>query len=263
MVLAAGGQTRFPALRRTATWSPPRMSRTELERIGHRLRRWRSCSSTPVRASRYGRRDYVTDGMRHGAGGDALSCSSAGVRVTGTDAWRWDAPFGYTAQSTRATRTPSIIWEGHRPAATSAIATREAPQPRIVTRQRVPDGVLPGERPSRLGRMDPCGGDLRRVAVSRDPPRREELGCPDPADGRHTAVGDEAFAVPATATGKPASGSGPCAHPGITRTRGPALGWACGRPGSRPVATGILLSANTIRSPTSTRTGWSTARRSG
>ena len=37
-----------------------------------------------------------------------------GVRVTGTDAWSWDAPFPYTAEKYKQTKDPSIIWEGHR-----------------------------------------------------------------------------------------------------------------------------------------------------
>jgi kynurenine formamidase len=37
-----------------------------------------------------------------------------GVRVTGTDAWSWDAPFALTAKRWMETKDPSIIWEGHR-----------------------------------------------------------------------------------------------------------------------------------------------------
>ena len=37
-----------------------------------------------------------------------------GVRVTGTDAWSWDAPFSHTARKWAETHDPSIIWEGHR-----------------------------------------------------------------------------------------------------------------------------------------------------
>jgi kynurenine formamidase len=37
-----------------------------------------------------------------------------GVRVTGTDAWSWDAPFVHTAKRYAAERDASIIWEGHR-----------------------------------------------------------------------------------------------------------------------------------------------------
>ena len=37
-----------------------------------------------------------------------------GVRLTGTDAWSWDAPFVYTAEKYKETRDPSLIWEGHK-----------------------------------------------------------------------------------------------------------------------------------------------------
>ena len=37
-----------------------------------------------------------------------------GVRVTGTDAWSWDAPFVYTAKRVAETGDASLIWEGHR-----------------------------------------------------------------------------------------------------------------------------------------------------
>ena len=37
-----------------------------------------------------------------------------GVRLTGTDAWSWDAPFGFTAKSYAKTKDASLIWEGHK-----------------------------------------------------------------------------------------------------------------------------------------------------
>jgi kynurenine formamidase len=37
-----------------------------------------------------------------------------GVRVTGTDAWSWDAPFTYTAQKYAETGNADLIWEGHK-----------------------------------------------------------------------------------------------------------------------------------------------------
>ncbi len=37
-----------------------------------------------------------------------------GVRVTGTDAWSWDAPFSYTAEKVKETGDKSLIWEGHK-----------------------------------------------------------------------------------------------------------------------------------------------------
>ena len=37
-----------------------------------------------------------------------------GVRVVGTDAWSWDAPFSFTREKVKATGDVSLIWEGHR-----------------------------------------------------------------------------------------------------------------------------------------------------
>jgi kynurenine formamidase len=37
-----------------------------------------------------------------------------GVRLTGTDAWSWDAPFVHTAKKYSATGDASLIWEGHK-----------------------------------------------------------------------------------------------------------------------------------------------------
>jgi kynurenine formamidase len=37
-----------------------------------------------------------------------------GVRVCGTDAWSWDAPFSATARRFAETGDASLIWEGHK-----------------------------------------------------------------------------------------------------------------------------------------------------
>jgi kynurenine formamidase len=37
-----------------------------------------------------------------------------GVRLTGTDAWSWDAPFTHTARKYAQTGDASLIWEGHK-----------------------------------------------------------------------------------------------------------------------------------------------------
>jgi kynurenine formamidase len=37
-----------------------------------------------------------------------------GVRVTGTDAWSWDAPFVHTKEKFAQTGDASLIWEGHK-----------------------------------------------------------------------------------------------------------------------------------------------------
>jgi len=50
-----------------------------------------------------------------GMGYDAtMYLTERGVRVTGTDAWSWDAPFSYTAKKVAETGDTSLIWEGHK-----------------------------------------------------------------------------------------------------------------------------------------------------
>ena len=62
---------------------------------------------------RYGSEDYVNAGA--GMGYEAtMYLLERGVRVTGTDAWSWDAPFSYTAERYAEYKDASIIWEGHK-----------------------------------------------------------------------------------------------------------------------------------------------------
>jgi kynurenine formamidase len=37
-----------------------------------------------------------------------------GVRLTGTDAWSWDAPFSHTARRYAESGNAGLIWEGHK-----------------------------------------------------------------------------------------------------------------------------------------------------
>lgn len=43
-----------------------------------------------------------------------LYLTSRGIRVVGTDAWSWDAPFVYTARRFAESGDASLIWEGHK-----------------------------------------------------------------------------------------------------------------------------------------------------
>ncbi len=85
----------------------------ELARIGHELRPLDIVVVNTSAGAKYGQPDYVASGC--GMGREAtLHLLERGVRVTGTDAWSWDAPFVRTAEKWARTRDPSIIWEGHR-----------------------------------------------------------------------------------------------------------------------------------------------------
>ncbi len=85
----------------------------ELERIGHRLSPLEIVVVNTRAGSRYGEADYVSAGCGVGRQG-TLYMLEQGVRVTGTDAWSWDAPFVYTAKVYERDGDPSVIWEGHR-----------------------------------------------------------------------------------------------------------------------------------------------------
>jgi len=85
----------------------------ELARIGHELSPLEIVLVNTSAGVRYGEDDYVSTGC--GMGREAtLYLLERGVRLTGTDAWSWDAPFVHTAQRYAAEGDPSIIWEGHR-----------------------------------------------------------------------------------------------------------------------------------------------------
>jgi kynurenine formamidase len=85
----------------------------ELERIGHRLEPLEIVVVNTRAGSRYGHDDYVSCGC--GMGNEATRyLLDRGVRLTGTDAWSWDAPFVHTARKYRDTGDASLIWEGHK-----------------------------------------------------------------------------------------------------------------------------------------------------
>lgn len=61
----------------------------------------------------FGQPEFIHAGC--GVGRSAtLYLTSRGVKIVGTDAWSWDAPFSHTAKRWAETRDPRIIWEGHK-----------------------------------------------------------------------------------------------------------------------------------------------------
>ena len=85
----------------------------ELARIQHVLAPLEIVVVNTRAGSRYGHNDYVNAGC--GMGYEAtMYLLERGVRLTGTDAWSWDAPFSYTAQKFAETGDKSLIWEGHK-----------------------------------------------------------------------------------------------------------------------------------------------------
>lgn len=87
--------------------------KAELDRIGHELKPLDIVVVNTRAGSRYGQRDYVSAGC--GMGYEAtMYLLERGVRLTGTDAWSWDAPFVHTAQKYQQSHDASLIWEGHK-----------------------------------------------------------------------------------------------------------------------------------------------------
>ena len=85
----------------------------ELKRIGHTIKPLEIVAVNTRAGSRYGHPDYVSAGC--GMGYEAtMYLLERGVRLTGTDAWSWDAPFSYTAKRLQETGDISLIWEGHK-----------------------------------------------------------------------------------------------------------------------------------------------------
>lgn len=85
----------------------------ELERIGHVLQPLDIVLVNTRAGSALGQPDFLDAGC--GMGYEAtMYLTSRGVRVTGTDAWSWDAPFSHTAKRVQETGDTSLIWEGHK-----------------------------------------------------------------------------------------------------------------------------------------------------
>jgi len=85
----------------------------ELKRIGHTLQPLDIVVVNTRAGSAYSEPDYVSAGC--GMGREAtLYLLARGVRVTGTDAWSWDAPFVHTKEKFAKTGDASLIWEGHK-----------------------------------------------------------------------------------------------------------------------------------------------------
>ena len=85
----------------------------ELARIGHTLRPLEIVVANTRAGARYGEADYVDTGCGMGRAA-TLWLTERGVRVVGTDAWSWDAPFSHTRRRVQETGDAGLIWEGHR-----------------------------------------------------------------------------------------------------------------------------------------------------
>ena len=87
--------------------------KSELKKINYSINPLDIVFINTSAGGRYGEDDFLSKGC--GIGRDAtIFLLDQGVRLTGTDAWSWDAPFIHTAKKFEESRDASLIWEGHR-----------------------------------------------------------------------------------------------------------------------------------------------------
>ena len=85
----------------------------ELKRIGHSLAPLDIVVVNTRAGALFGQPGYLEAGV--GIGREAtLYLLERGVKVVGTDAWSWDAPFKFTRERFAESGDASIIWEGHK-----------------------------------------------------------------------------------------------------------------------------------------------------
>jgi kynurenine formamidase len=85
----------------------------ELARIGHTLQPLDIVLVNTAAGKAVGDPTYLNRGC--GMGYEAtMYLTRRGVRVAGTDAWSWDAPFSHTAKRVAETGDYSLVWEGHK-----------------------------------------------------------------------------------------------------------------------------------------------------
>ncbi|MDR5654672.1 cyclase family protein [Ruixingdingia sedimenti] len=85
----------------------------ELKRIGYEIRPMDIVLVNTRAASRMGTPEYLTAGCGIGRAATLHLTQGMGVRVTGIDAWGWDAPFFHASKVWQQDHDTSKIWEGH------------------------------------------------------------------------------------------------------------------------------------------------------
>ena len=131
----------------------------ELDRIGYQIKPFDIVLVNTSAGERYGYDDYLLKGC--GIGREAtLHLTSKGVKITGTDAWSWDAPFSHTAKRYAESKDPSIIWEGHRAGMERAYCHIE----KLSSLEKLPDfGFLVSCFPFKIKKAS--AGFIRAVAI--------------------------------------------------------------------------------------------------
>lgn len=85
----------------------------ELDRIGYQLEPLDIVVMNTSAGAEFGTPEYAQSGCGFGREATLWLCDR-GVRVVGTDAWSWDAPYDYVVKRYDRDHDASIIWEGHK-----------------------------------------------------------------------------------------------------------------------------------------------------
>jgi kynurenine formamidase len=86
---------------------------TELKRIGHDLQPLDIVLVNTCASKYYGTDEYFDHGIGMGKEATLYLTRDHGVRVTGIDAWGWDAPFKYAKVQWEKDHDASKVWQGH------------------------------------------------------------------------------------------------------------------------------------------------------
>jgi len=85
----------------------------ELRRIGHTLQPLDIVLVNTKASEYYGTAEYLDHGIGMGKDATLYLTRDHGVRVTGIDAWGWDAPFTLARQQYAKDRDARAVWQGH------------------------------------------------------------------------------------------------------------------------------------------------------
>ena len=135
----------------------------ELKRIGHTIRPLEIVIVNTAAGARYGQDDFVDTGCGMGKAA-TLWLTERGVRVVGTDAWSWDAPFAFTREKVKASRRcrPDLGGSSRR-ARDWLFSDGETGKSCRIASGRFRHRVLPGEATSRVSGMDAGGSSVQRL----------------------------------------------------------------------------------------------------
>ena len=106
--MCSGARLSPATVARRQCWPAQEDVENELARIKHTLAPLEIVIINTSAGSRYGAADYVSAGCGMGYAA-TMYLLERGVRLTGTDAWSWDAPFVHTAKKYQETADASRI----------------------------------------------------------------------------------------------------------------------------------------------------------